>query len=646
MVDIKIQKQRKKPTIIIKPVKKIRRNVKTKTNLSKKIKKKRKPSPIKLTKSKGKVGNKRKKRKIDTTDKLEGGKPVFSTDTKKKLKQQKLRTYLLVFAFVVLIASLIGVIIKVILDNNKETDDKIKPEKPGSEEPGTPGPEKPDIDPTGGEENVGSNRVIIIIGICIALLILALLGYVLVKRFRRGQSEKDLTDKINKEIFSLGGNDREYTQLFESVRDAIQAGPSESKAIQLKGLSDIIDTWKNSKRKPIKDLFASLIENQVITDDKVAQIQTSLTLNEIYKTQAYIDLVRESLENNVETLDIDTIIDNVGDLNDDTINSLKNSYETQYNAINGNLDTSSLAMKKVIAQTADYTELLSKKGFTDISRSIGNEDQDKIKLVAESESVPGKKGVTFKRTYLSKQPGIGKSTAISNFVYAANKAKDEGLHKGPIVIEVSRQTLGSSDIAAASEAFSNMDAYARYMSNQGYKVLMTFEEAQDTIGERLFRPMLLNKLEGAPYSIMANSNKVDLFKKDEDSNAIASRIGDSRTFKTPNVSKNEKLDFFNKTLEKVRKDYEGVDVTYKPKEMTKTIEYLFSKKYKKTGYRLLQELDQEIRAQYENAKKNGQEEFELVRTKALGAKETYLQELKRKATGEFEYQYKDKIRAE
>ena len=107
-----------------------------------------------------------------------------------------------------------------------------------------------------------------------------------------------------------------------------------------------------------------------------------------------------------------------------------------------------------------------------------------------------------------------------------------------------------------------------------------------------------------------------------------------------------KVDFFNKTLEKVRKDYEGVDVTYKPKEMTKTIEYLFSKKYKKTGYRLLQELDQEIRAQYENAKKNGKEEFELVRTKALGVKETYLQRVQRQAKDEFEFQYKDKIRAE
>ena len=85
MVDIQIQKPRKKPTVIIKPVKKIRRKVKTKTDLSTKIKKKRKPSPTKL-KSKGKVVKKRKKRNINAGDKLEGGKPVFATDTKKKIE--------------------------------------------------------------------------------------------------------------------------------------------------------------------------------------------------------------------------------------------------------------------------------------------------------------------------------------------------------------------------------------------------------------------------------------------------------------------------------------------------------------------------------------------------------------------------------
>jgi GTPase SAR1 family protein len=231
-------------------------------------------------------------------------------------------------------------------------------------------------------------------------------------------------------------------------------------------------------------------------------------------------------------------------------------------------------------KAVEGTNKLRAKKYMDVSKSIG---EPLAKLFDSPKS-------DIKRIFVG-TPGVGKSQAITNWVHKSTNSKDPA--KNGIVIEVTRGTIGSGDISEAEPMFRNMVRLATALRHSGIPVTMVFEEAQDTIGEPLFLPMILNNLEGIDFNLVAMTNDAMLFEGDV-ARAVASRFGGITQVKMPDMSIEQKMNLVFDVMKDVE-DRTGLTFEYDEKDIKKIVGENFSSEITDVhGFRVLQSMERDM----------------------------------------------------
>jgi hypothetical protein len=469
------------------------------------------------------------------------------------------------------------------------------------------------------------------LAVAAALFFAAMSAYA-AHRDRRNGAEDDeddgtsnsLLDDVQFEAGKLRSESIEASDMFISAAQAVAKDKTLSDDAKASALQDLADAIKVARATPGFDANAAADALGGLSLGSVAESYLAASAVNKWGRTAFDKVVFAAGESGADFDSkmgpLQDAIDKVAaanpQLNRDAIKqSLVSAFEAVKTRKVPDVDyEKDTEMKEIFDEMTEHTKKLRKNKYQSVASSIGKLLQGQIERAGVGNPV--------KATLVSATPGIGKSQSVTNWAIK---------HPEGLIINVSRGTIGTSDIAGAEAKFKKMVGLARALTAQDTPVMMVFEEAQDTVGEPLFQPMILNYTENAPFSIIATTNRSDVFKGAA-AGAIASRFGEMKIFKLPRMTGAQKTNVFMSFVGVVENEH-GVKFAI-PRDITRGLEGKWVRNFDTTGYRIFQNLDNMLRhlAKDPDAERDAEDRI-IVKLQGQLAPASRLDRLKRAARG-------------
>lgn len=433
------------------------------------------------------------------------------------------------------------------------------------------------------EDGKLANWALALIAALCTLVFLVLL-FVLYKWYKRKGDLGYQIEKVDKAIFEVGGEDRETAEALGAALSIIKTNDVAFKLEKVKLLLKIAKSGEKGETKIGK------IRQILETDEYKKLFETKIVLSKILRSESFNKTRDAALKEKTDPDEVNFLENfDTGNENVDweTVESTLTSVYKNYLAAK-NLEWNP-RWDEEYKRAKIATEKLAKKQYRDVSDSIGKKLTER--LMESNVYRP------FKRIFVG-PPGIGKSQSIANWVIKQKQNEEAEQGKAPLVVEVLRDNLGTDGTDAAIK-MSELDAMSRYWVAMGYPVLMTFEEAQGTVGDPVFQDPILRYTEKVPYSVIATTNKKKLFKGEVGA-ALASRWGGTTYLKKPRLTKANIIKRLEDALTNIIKET-GMEIEYEAEELRKeaTSRLMVDKK---NGWRPMDDLQDELMAQALDAK--------------------------------------------